>query len=72
MAAIDTLLLKLGETAQITKNLDDLNALLEGYKAEKQRFQSLIDATAINRDLLVVESKQALKDLAAAITAAYP
>jgi hypothetical protein len=72
MAAIDDLLVKLGETAELMKQLDEVRGRLQGYRTERQRFADLVDQTVIERDALVASAKTALKELAAAINAAYP
>lgn len=72
MAAIDDLLAKLGETAQIIKNLDEVKTRLAGYREERQRFADLVATAMVERDAQVEAARQALKDLAAAINAAYP
>lgn len=72
MAAIDDLLDELGQTTEVMKALGEVRDRLQGYRESRQRFAELVQETQAERDALVTASEAALRNLAAAINAAFP
>lgn len=71
-AQLDAVIAQLQASAAANAAIADKKLLLDNYKAEKQRFADLIDATKLDLDALTTANTTALKNLAAAITAAFP
>lgn len=72
MAAIDNMVDAVGAVNATMDTIAAKRALLEGYKAEKQRYTDLVTTTKADLDVLVAAAKPALQDLAAKIDAALP
>jgi hypothetical protein len=72
MAAIDDLLVKVGELGQVLKDLEETRSRILGYRDQRQTLAGYIDQETAKRDLLVESSKAKLQELADAINTALP
>lgn len=71
-AQLDAVIAQLQATAVSNAAIATQKQLLDNYKLEKQRYSDLVTQTKLDLDALTQANTQALKDLGAAITAAFP
>lgn len=71
-AQLDAVIQKLQDASASTSAITAQKALLDNYKTTKQTYSDLVAQAKTDLDALTTANTQALKDLAAAITAAFP
>lgn len=69
---VEELIVKLGEAGQLTQEINNLKAAIEGHKREKQRFTLLIQDKQAELNTLMTASEQYLRDLKRAINVVLP
>lgn len=71
-AQLDAVIAQLQVVEANVQAIGDKKTLLDNYKNQRQTFADLVASTKTDLDALTTANAQALKDLAAAITAAFP
>lgn len=71
-AQLDAVIAQLQVVEANVQAIGDKKTLLDNYKNQKQAFSDLVASTKTDLDALTTANAQALKDLATAITAAFP